>query len=66
MKKQELDKSNLQAEEDFSQKMEGLNLHPWLKKPLTTYKEVFGALTSPVGNWSKWTENKNLSLRVHG
>ena len=38
----------LQAEEDFLQKVESLNLDPRLKKLLLTYEEVFGALPPPL------------------
>ena len=40
-------KSNLHAEEDFLQKIEGPNLDARLKKLLLTYEEVFGALPPP-------------------
>ena len=46
-KKKEHGKSNIQAEEDFLQKLESLNLDPRLKKLLLTYEEVFGALPPP-------------------
>ena len=46
-KKKEHGKSNLQAEEDFLQKIESLNLDPHLKKLLLTYEEEFGALPPP-------------------
>ena len=36
------------AEEDFLQKFESLNLDPRLKKLLITYEEVFGALPPPL------------------
>ena len=47
-KKKEHGKSNLHAEEDFLQKVESLNLDPRQKKLLSTYEEVFGALTPPL------------------
>ena len=47
-KKQEHGKSNLDAEEDFLQKLESLNLDPRLKKLLIAYEEVFGALPPPL------------------
>ena len=47
-KKKEHGKSNLNAEEDFLQKLESLNLDPRLKKLLITYEEVFGALPPPL------------------
>ena len=47
-KKKEHGKSNLQAEEDFLQKLESLNLDPRLKKLLKTYEEVVGALPPPL------------------
>ena len=47
-KKKEHGNSNLQAEEDFLQKIKSLNLDPRLKKLLLTYEEVFGALPPPL------------------
>ena len=47
-KEKEHEKSNLHAEEDFLQKIEGLNLDLRLKKLLLTYEEVFGALPPPL------------------
>ena len=44
MKKQEKGKSNLHAEEDFSEKLESMNLDPRLSKLIQKYHEVFGAL----------------------
>ena len=47
-KKNERDKSNLHAEEDFRQKTESLNLDPRLKKLLLIYEELFGTLPPPL------------------
>ena len=47
-KEKEHAKSNLDAEEDFLQKLQSLNLDPRLKKLLITYEEVFGALPPPL------------------
>ena len=47
-KKKEECKSNLHAEQDFSQKIESLNPDPRMKKLLLTYEEVFGALPPPL------------------
>ena len=57
VRRQELGKSNLHAEEDFAQKIESLNLDPRLSELLRKYQEVFGALLHPclVRNWSRWT-----------
>ena len=46
--KKEHGKSNPDAEEDFLQKLESLNLDPRLKKLLISYEEVFGALPPPL------------------
>ena len=43
LKKQELGNSNLHAEEDFSEKVENMNLDPRLSNLLKKYQEVFGA-----------------------
>ena len=43
MKKQDKGKSNLHAEEDFSEKVESMNLDPRLSKLIHKYQEVFGA-----------------------
>ena len=48
MKKQEKGKSNLHAEEDFSAKLESMNLEPRLSNLIQTYHEVFGALPPPL------------------
>ena len=48
MKKQEKEKSNLHAEEDFVEKRESMNLDPRLSKLIQEYKEVFGALPPPL------------------
>ena len=47
-KKQEKGKSNLHAEEDFSEKLESMNLDPRLSKLIQKYHEVFGALPPPL------------------
>ena len=44
MNKQEKGKSHLHAEEEFSKKLEILNLDPRLSKLIKKYQEVFGAL----------------------
>ena len=44
MKKQEKGKRNLHAEEDFSEKLESMNVDPRLCKLIQKYHEVFGAL----------------------
>ena len=48
MRKQELGRSNLHAEEDFSEKLESLNLDPRLTDPIKKYEHVFGALPPPL------------------
>ena len=48
IKKQDKGKSNLRAEEDFSEKVESMNLDPCLTKLIHKYQEVFGALPPPL------------------
>ena len=48
MKKQDKGKSNLHAEEDFSEKIESMTLDPRLSKLIHKYQEVFGALPPPL------------------
>ena len=48
MKKQEKGKSNLHLEEDFSEKLQSMNLDPRLNKLNQKRQEVFGALPPPV------------------
>ena len=49
MKKQEKGKSNLHAEEDCSEELEGMNLDPRLSKLIRKYHEVFWSVApSPV------------------
>ena len=48
IKKQDKGKSNLCAEEDFSEKVESMNLDPRLTKLIHKYQEVFGALPPPL------------------
>ena len=48
IKKQDKGKSNLRAEEDFSEKVESMNLDPRLTKLIHKYQEVFGALPPPL------------------
>ena len=48
MKKKEKGKGNLDAEEDFSEKPERMNLDPRLSKLIQKYHEVFGALPPPL------------------
>ena len=48
MKKQDKKKSNLHAEEDFSEKLETMKLDPRLSKLIKKYQEVFGALPRPL------------------
>ena len=48
MKKLEKGKSNLHAEEDFSEKLESMNLDPRLSKLIQKYHVVFGALPPPL------------------
>ena len=48
MKKQEKGKSNLDAEEDFVERLGGMNLNPSLSKLIQKYQEVFGALPPPL------------------
>ena len=48
IKKQDKRKSNLRAEEDFSEKVESMNLDLRLTKLIHKYQEVFGALPPPL------------------
>ena len=48
IKGQDKGKSNLRAEEDFSEKVESMNLDPRLTKLIHKYQEVFGALPPPL------------------
>ena len=48
IKKQEKGKSNLHAEEDFSEKLESMNLDLRLSKLIHKYHEVFGPLAPPL------------------
>ena len=48
MKKQEKGKSNLHADEVFSEKLESMNLDTCLSKLLRKYQEGFGALCPPL------------------
>ena len=48
IKKQDKGKSNLRAEDDFSEKVESMNLDPRLTKLIDKYQEVFGALPPPL------------------
>ena len=48
IKKQDEGKSNRHAEEDFSEKVESMNLNPRLSKLMHNYNEVFGALPPPL------------------
>ena len=48
MEKQERGKSNLQAEEDFVEKLESMNLDPRLSKLIQKYQEVLGVLPAPL------------------
>ena len=48
MKQQDEGKSNLHAEEDFSEKLESMNLDPRLSKLIQEYQECFGALLPPL------------------
>ena len=48
MKKREKGKSNLHAKEDFSEKLESMNLDPRRSKLIQKYQEVFRALPPPL------------------
>ena len=48
MKKKGKGKSNLNAQEDFSQKPDSMNLDPRLSKLIQKYHKVFGALPPPL------------------
>ena len=48
MKKQEKGKSNLHAEEDFSESLESMKLNPHLSKLIQKYHEVFVRLPPPL------------------
>ena len=48
IKKQDKGKSNLRAEEDFSENVESMNLDLCLTKLIHKYQEVFGALPPPL------------------
>ena len=65
IKKQDKEKSNLLAEEDFSEKVESMNLDPRLTKLIHKYQEILERCPHPclVRNWSRWTSNSNQSLK---
>ena len=48
MKKQEKGKTNFNAEEDFSETPENMNLDPHLSKLIQKYQDVFGVLPLPL------------------
>ena len=65
MKKQEKRKSNLHTEEDFSEKLESMNLDPRLRKLIQKYHEFFGALPPTLSCKSlvQMDLNSNLGLK---
>ena len=61
MKKQKTGKSNLDAEKDFVEKLESMNLDPRLSKLFQKFHEVFGALLPPLS--CKKLVQMNLKLK---
>ena len=62
MEKKEKGKRNLDAEEDFSEKLESMNLYPRLSKPIQKYQEAFGVLPQPLS--FKKLDQMELKLKL--
>ena len=65
IKKQDKGKSNLRAEENFSEKVESMNLDPVSLSSSTSIRRFLERCPHPclVRNWSRWTSNSNQSLK---
>ena len=61
MKKQDKAKSNLRAEEDFSEKVESMNLDPHLTKLIHKYQRCPHPCL--VRKSTRWTSHSNQSLK---
>ena len=66
IKKQDKEKGNLGAEEDFSEKDESMNLGPRLTNLIHKYQEVFGALPSPLSCKKLVQMDLKLKLEFEG